>query len=373
MTKHHSLSPNGTDDETRNASGNLVFEGILGLRLSRRNVFKGGFALAASRFFGAGLLAPMGNPATAAPLTTTQAFTLGFPAVAKHTGDLLTVPGGYRATLLYRAGDPIDNDTPDYANDGSDTAASFNFRAGDNHDGMHYFGLNGTGTAPDRADSNRGLLCVNHEYINQSFLHTAAEVGAGLSARGRLASAQIDKEVNAHGVSIVEVVREGGSFRVNRASPFNRRITAATPIALHGPARGDGLMVTRFSPDGTRTRGTLNNCANGYTPWGTYLTCEENWAGYFKRTESAALGAKAAAQNRYMGAKASNGNYGWANPPLDRVDETGLYHRGDLTPGAGVGEDYRNAANTLGWVVEIGPLPPRFGAAQAHRPGPLRP
>ena len=54
-------------------------------------------------------------------------------------------------------------------------------------------------------------------------------------------------------------------------------------MELSGPAARHGDMITKFSPNGTKTRGTVNNCANGYTPWGTYLTCEENWAGYFRR------------------------------------------------------------------------------------------
>ena len=84
---------------------------------------------------------------------------------------------------------------------------------------------------------------------------------------------------------------------------------------ISGPAAGDELMLTAYSSAGSKTRGTLNNCANGVTPWGTYLTCEENLAGYFKRPASSTLSAKAAAaQNRYMGSGSSNGSYGWANP-----------------------------------------------------------
>ncbi len=90
-----------------------------------------------------------------------------------------------------------------------------------------------------------------------------------------------------HGVSIVEVSRAAdGSWSYRKNSPFNRRVHTLTEMELSGPAAGSTYMVTKYSTDGTRTRGTVNNCANGYTPWGTYLTCEENWAGYFRRITS---------------------------------------------------------------------------------------
>jgi secreted PhoX family phosphatase len=118
-------------------------------------------------------------------------------------------------------------------------------------------------------------------------------------------------------------------------------------------------MVTQYSPGGTQTRGTLNNCANGYTPWGTYLSCEENWAGYFKRPVSSTLSTQEkTAQERYLGASASNGSYGWANPSGGDTSGSGLYSRWDLTPGTDASSDYRYAVNTMGWVVEIDPFSP---------------
>ncbi len=348
LHKHHPLSPNGQDAEGRNASGNTPLETLLQARLSRRGLLRGGFGLAAGGFLG------VSTVAAAAPAP----FRLGFSAVAKSVADALALPPGYSATALFSLGDPLHDAVPEYANDGSDPAASFASRAGDHHDGMHYFGLKPSGVGRAADNARRGLLAMNHENITQVFLHTSAEVAAGLPVTARV-PAQIDKEVNAHGVSIIEVMQENGRFKVRRDSGLNRRITAASLMDLSGPARGDDLMATRFSPDGTRTRGTLNNCANGYTPWGTYLTCEENWAGYFKTPAAADLSPKArTAQKRYLGAGPKAGSYGWANPAGGDASGEDRYNRWDLTPGAAPTQDFRHAANTMGWVVEIDPYHP---------------
>ena len=99
--------------------------------------------------------------------------------------------------------------------------------------------------------------------------------------QARRPEAEAVKEIDAHGVSIIELAKTAGKFGYVKASTFNRRITASTPMNLAGPARGSAFVKRVFSTDGTQTRGTINNCGNGYTPWGTYLTAEENWAGYF--------------------------------------------------------------------------------------------
>ena len=354
-TKHHPDSPNGEDDVSKNYSGNPGFDAVLNARLARRSMLKGGFGLAATSFMGVGLTACGGGSDAA-----DTSFKLGFTAVAKNLNDQVTIPANYSYSVLYRVGDPIDLATAEYLNDGSETASSFETRAGDHHDGMAYFGLSAAGTAKDLANASRGLLAMNHENITQIFLHSATDVAAGFVNTSR-DPAQINKEVNAHGISVVEVLKQGSAFAVNKLSGYNRRLTATTPMELSGPVSGNSLVVTKYSTAGARTRGTLNNCANGITPWGTYLTCEENWAGYFKRPASASTATtkEQAAQNRYMGSSASNGSYGWANPTGGDASGNDLYNRWNITAtGATAADDFRYAANTFGWVVEIDPYAP---------------
>lgn len=350
--KNSPMSPNGLDDISKNPTTNVSLEEIVENRISRRTMIKGSLAIAAGSFFGMNLTGCGNNDSgnTIAPVTA--AALLGFTPVSKNLNDMVTIPDTYSYQILYKLGDPINSFTPEYKNDGTD--ATFDCRAGDHHDGMSYFGLNSTGTTKDLTNSNRGILCMNHENITQLFLHTASEM-ASYNSNARISS-QIDKEVSAHGVSVIEIQKGTSGFSVNKNSLFNKRITASTPIDINGPAKGHNLVKTKYSTTGVKTRGTLNNCANGLTPWGTYLTCEENWAGYFKRPASNTLNAKEKkTQDRYMGSSASSGSYGWANSTTN--DD--IYDRWNTTPiGTNESEDYRNIANTFGWVVEIDPFNP---------------
>jgi uncharacterized protein len=174
-------------------------------------------------------------------------------------------------------------------------------------------------------------------------------------------AAEADKEIAAHGVSVVEVQRPtGGTFNYVQTSSYNRRITAATPIELSGPARGNVLMRTRYSAAGTATRGTVNNCGTGKTPWGTLLTGEENWAGYFKRAAGdnnvRGTNKSVVSLTRYGVAQNSNGRHAWATAGTDdRFARWDASQTGTSTDGA---DDYRNVPNTYGYIVEIDPYNP---------------
>lgn len=293
--------------------------------------------------------------ASADTTVTVEPSKLDFQAVPKSLNDVVTVPAGYSVTVLYRLGDPINGTTPAYANTGADTG--FASRAGDHHDGMAYFGLAATGPGRDDNSSSRGLLVMNHENISQRYLHPNGATTTG----GVRPEAEAIKEIEAHGVSVIETARGASGWAYAPASTLNRRITPNTPMTLTGPAAGSAQMRTAFSPAGTAGRGTINNCAAGPSYWGTYLTCEENWAGYFRRSaaDNAARSAKeVTALARYGVAQGAAGNYGWSTvSPANAADTTFAKWNASAIAGDATG-DFRNEPNQYGWVVEIDPYDP---------------
>lgn len=356
-TRNEIAALHGADEEECNGSGNRSLMEVLEERLSRRNVLRVGMGSAAAAVLGTVAGCGGGSDAVAAPAPAPapaagpQPLRLSFAAVAKSTADVVSVPAGYTATVLYAVGDPLDAATPDYRNDGTDTG--FENRAGDHHDGMEYFGLNAAGTARDAAGSERAILAMNHEALTDQFLHAA-----GTTPNPRPA-AEADKEIPAHGLSFVEVRKQNGRFAYVKGSAYNRRVTPLTPMRIHGPARGHALMKTLFSSAGTDCRGTINNCGTGTTPWGSFLTGEENWAGYFTRpaTDNTARGGSTARSvvslNRYGRAQGAASRHGWETAgAADAYARWNISQVGASTDGT---DDYRNELNTFGWMVEADP------------------
>ena len=354
-TRKEIAALHGADEEDCNGSGNRSLMEVLEERLSRRNVLRVGMGSAAAAVLGTVAGCGGGSDAVAAPAPAPaagpQALRLSFAAVAKNTADTVSVPAGYTATVLYAVGDPLDAATPDYRNDGTDTG--FENRAGDHHDGMEYFGLNAAGTARDVAGSERAILAMNHEALTDQFLHAA-----GTTPNPRPA-AEADKEIPAHGLSFVEVRKQNGRFAYVKGSAYNRRVTPLTPMRIHGPARGHALMKTLFSTGGTDCRGTINNCGTGITPWGSFLTGEENWAGYFTRsaTDNTARGGSTARSvvslNRYGRAQGAASRHGWET--AGAADAYRRWNISQVGASADGTDDYRNELNTFGWMVEADP------------------
>jgi secreted PhoX family phosphatase len=357
------LQASAHDAEDVNTSGNPSISDLIDARMSRRGLLRAGFGTAGGALLGSFALSACGGgddavaaaPAPAAP----SEVSLGFTPVAKSLADAVVVPAGYTATVLYALGDPLTAGTPAYANDGTDTG--FDTRAGDHHDGMEYFGLNAAGTARDPSGATRGLLAMNHEATSQysgeiASVYLHADGGTNTLPRP---AAEIDKEIPIHGLSVIEIRKNAGTgkFEYDKASSYNRRVTPLTPVQLSGPVRGNALVRTAYSATGNDARGTINNCGTGYTPWGTFLSGEENWAGYFTRgaADDAARGGAAAASvislKRYGRNQGAASRHGW---------ETGgsadKYARWDISvKAADATGDYRNELNTFGYIVEMDP------------------
>ena len=341
-------------DEDSNQSSNPSFDTVLSARLSRRGLLRGSVGTVGTAMLGGMALTACGggDNADITPVTPKETL-LGFDAVSKSLADVVVVPAGYTTSVLYALGDPLNAATPAYKNDGTDTG--FENRAGDHHDGMEWFGLDATGK-PSLTSTDRGLLAMNHEATTDEtrssfFLHA----NGGTTTLPRPAS-EVDKETAIHGISVVEVKSTGGKWATVPASAFNFRLTSLSEnIQITGPARGNALMVTKHSTDGTKTRGTLNNCGTGKTPWGTFLTGEENWAGYFTRsatddtTRGGATAKSVVSLKRYGRNAGSGSRHGW-----ESAGTADQYARWDISQGAGAAtDDYRNEINTFGYIVEI--------------------
>jgi uncharacterized protein len=352
------------NDDNANTSDNASFEQVLHARTSRRVVLSSGAATALTAAVGGlPLLAACGGSDDDAVVSATQPLDkLGFVAVAKNLNDVVTVPAGYTASVIYALGDPLTSNTPAFRNDGTDD--SYDRRAGDHHDGMEWFGLAANGTASAEA-SERGLLAMNHEAttdetLSSFFLHASG----GTSTLPRPA-AEVDKELMIHGVSVVEMTKSAsGAWAAVPGSSFNRRITTLTEVDIAGPARGHALLKTRYSPNGTVTRGTLNNCGCGKSPWGTYLTGEENWFGYFTRptTDDTARGndKSVVALRRYGRNAGAASRHGWETAGTADIYARWINARtGTSTDGT---DDYRNELNGMGYIVEVDPYNPQSRA-----------
>ena len=348
----HTIDP---DDIGHNTTDSPSFDALIAARLSRRNLFRLGVGSAASAMMLSACGGGSDGDPVVDPTPTPTPLAFNFNAVAKSLADAVVVPAGYTASVLYRLGDPITNDVPAYKNDGTDAAATYDRRAGDHHDGMTFFGAS-SADKWDAAATARGLLVMNHEAITPLYLHPTGQTAVG---GVRTVAEEVLREFYLHGVSVIDVKKSGTTWALDKASKFNRRVHTLTPMTITGPAAFSEFMVTKYSPNGNATRGTVNNCANGTTPWGTYLACEENWAGYFRRvtaTDNAKRSAKELASFSRYGV-AGTGRELWATVTPDTEDN--FYGRWNTEVlGASAVADYRNVSNTYGWVVEIDPFTP---------------
>ncbi|WP_298434602.1 PhoX family phosphatase [uncultured Jannaschia sp.] len=291
------------------------FDRVVERALSRRGFMKGVLAFGSgAAVMGSGLL-------TSTSARAQEAANFAFEGIPIQTDGTVHVPDGYDWQVLARWGDPLFSDAEPFDPETGITLASSDRVFGENTDGMETFTVDG-----------RQLIAVNHEYAN---------VSTNLPWKGDNAFTADDVTIlqNIQGVTVMEVAEGADGWEVVVDSPYNRRIHHNTPMTIAGPAAGHDMLKTEDDPTGTMALGTMNNCGSGKTPWGTYLTCEENFNGYFGVADPEIEFSASEGFARYgIGAE---GRYGYELHQA-RFDVR-------QTP---------NEPHRFGWIVEIDPADP---------------
>ncbi len=278
------------EDETASKPSSY-FADVVRQRLERRAFIK------AAGVFGAGLvLTPVTADAKARVRPRANGSRLQFQPIALSSLDAVVVPVNYSSNVVIRWGDPLFPTAPDF-NPMQQTGFSQSQQFGFNCDFIAQFPV--PPSFDRQAIFNGGLsplslrllgllfptylkrsyptylLWVNHEYT------TGSEMFVGYTSSNPTLD-QVETEIQGHGGSVVAVRRQpNGSWLYDQSSPFNRRITGTTPIRIAGPLAGHPYLRTSEDPDGYTVQGMFNNCGGGVTPWGTVLSCEENFDQYF--------------------------------------------------------------------------------------------
>ncbi len=308
------------DETIRPAPETTDFDRVVEAAMSRRGFLQSIVA------FGSGAAALGMGTMMGATSARAQAAAMGrfaFTPIDIQTDFTVHVPEGYTWKPLASWGDALFSDAPafDKSVGGSLEASSRVF--GDNTDGIELFNIDG-----------HEVIAVNHEYTNPEWMLPTNTDNFPVSL------AEVQKYQAVQGVTVMEVAEGADGWAVVVDSPFNRRIDHNTPMLISGPAAGHDLLKTEADPTGTMSMGTFNNCGAGKTPWGTYLTCEENFNGYFGTTEEVAADTKPAsytdAMNRY--GIPVNSRYGY-----EKFDA-----RFDVSKNP-------NEINRAGYIVEINP------------------
>ncbi|GAA4027088.1 PhoX family phosphatase [Arthrobacter methylotrophus] len=320
---------NACSGDVCNTSSNAYFRDIASAAVSRRSALGFGAVGVLAVAFGGGLLGykPGSIPEGGAGLS--PAAQTGFDKAklkftpikpVGYTVDAFTVPEGFDWRPIIRWGDPLFADSPAFELHGQTAAAQ-----------ARQFGYNNDYTdilpIPDSKD-RRAVLFTNHEYTNENIMFPESLPAS--EARG-IARA-------AHGLTVVELERQNKNKPWNyvKGAPLNRRFLTDTSYELTGPAAGTDLVKTIDDPSGRKIKGTLGNCSGGTTPWGTILSGEENFNGYFVAP----------------GTSAADKRYGLTSKPTGREWE--LDEPRFNTNNAG----YANEANRFGWIVEVDPFDP---------------
>ncbi|MBM2575744.1 PhoX family phosphatase [Jannaschia sp. Os4] len=321
------------DDIPTNPNLGRTIGDVINARYGRRDVLRGmlGVGATTALFGTSAMVAP--RPAAAAEVSRYAFDELGWGNDTQHH-----VAPGHVAQVLLRWGDPVLADAPafDVANQ---TAAAQLGQFGYNNDYVGFVPLN--------EDGSRGLLCVNHEYTNEEVMFP----GLGRQDRADFAGMTkeiVDIEMAAHGGTVVEIAKAAdGTWSVVRDGAMNRRITPLdTEMTFSGPAAGHERLRTNDDPEGMSVIGTVNNCAGGMTPWGTWLMAEENFHGYFW-TDAVDAEGKAVPDS----GNPETTSYGRYGVPGRWYAWGREYDRWNV-------DAEPRMPNKFGWVVEVDPMDP---------------
>ena len=317
------------EDVGRNPSGNPTMGDIINRRFSRRGFLGGSLAVSAIAATVSPLALMIADEARAEGMSA-----FSFDEVEAGVDDTHHVAAGYDADVLLRWGDKVFADSPEF-DPNNQTPESQLRQFGYNNDYVGFIPLEGT--------EDRGLLVVNHEYTNAELMFPNwATIGKNAEGKDKVIMGEftrdiVDIEMAAHGGTVIEIVRKDGKWTPVLDGKMNRRLHVGTEMMLTGPAAGHDRLKTNADPSGTKVFGTLNNCAGGITPWGTWLMAEENFHGYF--TGELPEGHRETENYKRYGAPAGWYNWGQHHDRFDVSKEP-------------------NEPNRFGWVVEVDPMDP---------------
>ena len=316
---------NASEDTPNNPSTEPTLGDIINARFSRRDMLRGALGAAAiTALAPSTLISAMREARADAPKGR-----FAFEEIAHGVDQNHHVAPGYKADVLIRWGDPVIANAPAF-DPGKQTADAQEKQFGYNND---YIGF-----VPLSESADHGLLCVNHEYTNEEVMFPGMGGEQSKADFAKITPELCEIEMAAHGGSVIEVKKVDGRWQVVKDSKYNRRISArGTAMTLSGPVAGHGRVKTQTDASGTKVIGTLNNCAGGVTPWGTYLMAEENFHGYF--------------WGEMKDDHPEKTNYARYGVPGNKYAWGKYFDRFDINKEP-------NEANRFGWVVEVDPMDP---------------
>ncbi|MGR3250281.1 MAG: PhoX family protein [Paracoccus sp. (in: a-proteobacteria)] len=309
-----------------NPTQNRTMGEIIAARFSRRGFLRGSMATVAI----SATVSPMAlMSAGEAKAQGASGSAFDFTEVMAGVDADHHVAEGYDADILLRWGDKVFADAPEF-DPAAQTEAAQERQFGYNNDFVGFIPLDGA--------DDHGLLVVNHEYTNEHLMFPGiVTMQNGEMVVADATAERVGIEMAAHGGTVIEIRKVDGKWQPVLDGAMNRRITAKTEMQLTGPAAGHDRMKTSADQTGTKVLGTINNCAGGVTPWGTYIMAEENIHGYF--TGELPTDHPEAANYERMGIPGGTYQWGFFDKRFNVTDEP-------------------KEPNRFGWIVEVDVMDP---------------